>query len=317
MDAVINLPTRTSYHCLGLDSNITKRLAIRFPPSTTKCNLQRHTVKKNVLNNSWGRNRILAMALKTGPDSQQNSPSPAETVDQYYTNINGKELRQLDECISEDACFEDYAFTKPFQGKKEVMQFLEQLTECMGRNVKFRVKHIYEGDDLTAAANWHMEWKEKQIPFTRGCTFFKLTKLGKNLIIWRAEVLTESPIKPGSIVLVSPDTRIDSFLTLLKNVTAIFDDFPNLTECKSSFPDFTFPSNHPKDLNEHTHAHVPAGFLRSPHVILTWILKAYSIFIASWLHPLLEGYVKLWSFFVRLLSSVMTLVIFISKTFFK
>jgi len=36
------------------------------------------------------------------------------------------------------------------------MRFLQQLTECMGRNVKFRVKHIFEGDDLTAAANWHM-----------------------------------------------------------------------------------------------------------------------------------------------------------------
>ncbi|KAK7366735.1 hypothetical protein VNO80_08732 [Phaseolus coccineus] len=281
MDAVINLPTRTSCHWLGIDSNVTKRLAIRFPSSRTKCSfhsdnmeIERHTIKKNVLNNSSGRNRILAMTSERDP----NSLSPAETVDQYFESINGKDLPQLDECISEDACFEDYAFTKPFQGKKEVMRFLRQLTECMGRNVKFRLKHIYEGDDLTAAANWHMEWKEKQIPFTRGCTFFKLTKLGKNLIIWRAEVLTESPIKPGSIV-----------LTLLKNVTSTFDKFPNLAE----------------------------WFLRSPHVILTWILKVYNIFIAPWLHPLLDGYIKLWSFFVRLLSSAITLVFFISKTFFK
>ncbi|XP_014520227.1 uncharacterized protein LOC106777198 [Vigna radiata var. radiata] len=285
MEAVINLPARTSCHRLGIDSNITKRLAIRFPSRRTKCSLysdkieiKRHTINNNVLGKYWGRNRILAMASKRDPNSQQNSLSSAETVDEYFTSINGKDLRQLDECISEDACFEDYAFTKPFQGKKEVMRFLQQLTECMGRNVKFRVKHIYEGDDLTAAANWHMEWKEKQIPFTRGCTFFKLTKLGKNLTIWRTEVLIESPIKPGSIV-----------LTLLKNVTSTFDNFPKLAE----------------------------WFLRSPHVILTWILKVYNIFIACWLHPILEGYIKLWSFFVRLLSSAITLVIFISKTFFK
>ncbi|BAU00585.1 uncharacterized protein HKW66_Vig0161990 [Vigna angularis] len=274
MNAVINLPARTSCHWLGIDSNITKRLAIRF---SDKIEIKRHTINNNVLGKYWGRNRILAMASKRDPNSQQNSLSSAETVDQYFTSINGKDLRQLDECISEDACFEDHAFTKPFQGKKEVMHFLQQLTECMGRNVKFRVKHIYEGDDLTAAANWHMEWKEKQIPFTRGCTFFKLTKLGKNLIIWRTEVLIESPIKPGTIV-----------LTLLKNVTSTFDNFPKLAE----------------------------WFLRSPHVILSWILKVYNIFIACWLHPLLDGYIKLWSFFVRLLSSAITLVIFISKTFF-
>ncbi|WVZ09958.1 hypothetical protein V8G54_014488 [Vigna mungo] len=153
----------TSCHWLGIDSNITKRLDIRFPSSRTKCSLysdkieiKRHTINNNVMGKYWGRNRILAMASKRDPNSQQNSLSSAETVDQYFTSINGKDLRQLDECISEDACFEDYAFTKPFQGKKEVMRFLQQLTECMGRNVKFRVKHIYEGDDLTAAANWHM-----------------------------------------------------------------------------------------------------------------------------------------------------------------
>ncbi|KAG4403923.1 hypothetical protein GLYMA_01G221700v4 [Glycine max] len=240
--------------------------------------IQRHSIKKNVLNKSWDRNRVLAMASKRDPKSQQNSLSPADTVEQYYTSINDKDLRQLDECISEDACFDDYAFTKPFQGKKEVIRFLEQLTHCMGRNVTFRLKHIYEGDDLTAVASWHLEWNEKQIPFTRGCTFFKLSKLGKNLVIWNAEVLIESPIKPGSIV-----------LTLLKNVTSIFDDFPKVTE----------------------------WFLRSPNVILTWILRVYNIFVAPWLHPLLEGYIKLWGFFVRLLNSVITVVIFISKTFFK
>jgi len=80
--------------------------------------IKRHTIKKNILNNSSGRNRILAMASKKDPNSQQNSLSPAETVDQYFASINGKDLTQLDECISEDACFEDYAFTKPFQGKK-------------------------------------------------------------------------------------------------------------------------------------------------------------------------------------------------------
>ncbi|TKY70967.1 hypothetical protein E2542_SST07262 [Spatholobus suberectus] len=226
MDAVVKFPTRAPCHWTGINSNITKRHALTFPPSKRKCNLlsdkmaiQRHNIKKNVLNKSWDRNRISAIANRDS-ESWQNSLSPAQTVKQYYACINNKELGKLDECISEEACFDDYTFTKPFHGKEEIMDFLKQLTHCMGRNVKFKVRQIYEGDDLTAVANWHLEWKKKQIPFTRGCTFFKLSKEGENMIIWKAEVLIESPIKPGSVV-----------LTLLKNVTSIFDDFPSATDC--------------------------------------------------------------------------------------
>ncbi|RDX73576.1 hypothetical protein CR513_46802, partial [Mucuna pruriens] len=348
--AVVKFPITSSWHWTGINSNITKRLAIRFPPSRTKCNLhsdnmemQRHSIKMNLLNKSWDRNRILTMASKTGSESWPNSLSPKETVDQYYKCINEKDLRQLDQCIAEDAYFDDYAFTKPFQGKKEVMSFLEQLTNCLGRNVKFRVRHISEGEDLTAAASWHMghipfldlltfsmeretnpihqrlhllqvikRWKEsdhlvrsKTIKFSTVFYYVKHMLTTNKTIFRRAEVLIESPIKPGSIV-----------LTLLKNVTSVFDDFPNLTECKPSFLDFTFPFNHPK-ISINIHVCVPAGFLRSPHAILTWISKIYDIFVAPWFCPLIDGYIKLWAFFVRLLNSVITVVIFISKIFFK
>lgn len=36
------------------------------------------------------------------------------------------------------------------------MHFLQQLTDSMGQNVKFRTRKILEGDDLTVAANWHL-----------------------------------------------------------------------------------------------------------------------------------------------------------------
>lgn len=39
---------------------------------------------------------------------------------------------------------------------QEVMHFLQQLTASMGQNMKFRVRNICEGDDLTVAANWHL-----------------------------------------------------------------------------------------------------------------------------------------------------------------
>ncbi|KAK9983589.1 hypothetical protein SO802_033114 [Lithocarpus litseifolius] len=102
----------------------------------------------------------------------------------------------------------------------EVMQFLEELTESMGENVKFSFGHICEGDEYTAGVKWHLEWKKSQIPFTRGSSFFECSKGGDRIIIKKAQVVIESPIKPGSLV-----------LTLLKTVTSLFDEFPKATEC--------------------------------------------------------------------------------------
>lgn len=36
------------------------------------------------------------------------------------------------------------------------MQFLEELTESMGENVKFGFGHICEGDEYTAGVKWHL-----------------------------------------------------------------------------------------------------------------------------------------------------------------
>ncbi|KAK7860759.1 hypothetical protein CFP56_033176 [Quercus suber] len=152
-------------------------------------------------------------------NSHSGSSSPSETINKFYTSINSKDLDDLREIISEDCYFEECSFPRPFEGKKEVMQFLEELTESMGENVKFSFGHICEGDEYTAGVKWHLEWKKSQIPFTRGSSFFECSKGGDGIIIKKAQVVIESPIKPGSLV-----------LTLLKTVTSLFDEFPKATE---------------------------------------------------------------------------------------
>ncbi|AES94025.2 SnoaL-like domain protein [Medicago truncatula] len=262
MDVVAKFPTRVSCHYPGIYLDIKKRLTLSFSPRKTTCNLhkkieiqQRSICVKNVKNGTWDSNRISAILSKRGPKSGKNSMSPAEIVDHFYTCINEKELKQLDEYISQDACFYDYTFINPFQGKKEVMHFLQQLTAGMGQNVKFIVKNICEGDDLTVAAKWHLEWKKEQIPFTTGCSFFQLEKVEENMTIRRAEIFIESLVKPGSIV-----------LTVLKTMTSLFDDFPNAAECELNMVYRFFIDSKSTQKYPLTYMHVPAGFLRRPHI---------------------------------------------------
>ncbi|KAK3429233.1 hypothetical protein EUGRSUZ_E00647 [Eucalyptus grandis] len=214
------------------------------------------------------------MRNETHPTPRSNSPG--ERASQLYERINDKKWQALEEIISEDCCFEDYSFPTPFKGNKEVLLFFKQLTSSMGNHVKFNPKHISD-DDKTAWVNWHLEWKGNEIPFTRGCSFYECSKDGDRLVIRKAQVFVESPIKPGGIVLI-----------LLKNITSLFDNFPTQTE----------------------------RFLKSPHAIVQWAMRIYYIFLAPFISTLLESYINSWKLMARMLSYALSMIIFILKLFF-
>ncbi|XP_057977117.1 uncharacterized protein LOC131164147 [Malania oleifera] len=164
----------------------------------------------------------LVMTSRSNSELWPSPTSPAKTVEKFYKCINEKNIKQLPEFISEDCCFDDCAFPMPIQGKEEVVQFFDQLIRGMGENLKFRVCKICEGDSLIAGINWHLEWKGIQVPFTRGCSFFECSQKEETLLIKKAQVVIESPFKPGVFALV-----------LLKTMTSLFDSFPSTAECMS------------------------------------------------------------------------------------
>ncbi|XP_042496230.1 uncharacterized protein LOC122075310 [Macadamia integrifolia] len=214
-----------------------------------------------------------------GNSEHQLTPlTPLETIGQFYSCINSKDLKELSELISNDCFLEDYSFIKAFEGKEEVMCFFEQLMESTGSNVKFSIERICEGDKLTVWTTWHLEWKEKQIPFTRGCSFYECTENEQRLMIKKARVMIESPIKPGALV-----------LTLLKMVTRIFDEFPTTTE----------------------------KFLLRPHDTLSLLLKIYNIFLKAFIHPLFVFYINLWKLVCQSLGYIFNILIIVLKIFFK
>ncbi|EXB37307.1 hypothetical protein L484_024233 [Morus notabilis] len=123
------------------------------------------------------------LASKRGNFFSSSSLSPSETIKDFYACINDRKLKRLADYISADCHIEECSFPTPFEGREEVLCFFDQLIASMGDNVKFRVKQVCEGDELIAAAKWHIEWKNAEIPFTRGCSFFECSKEGGKLVI--------------------------------------------------------------------------------------------------------------------------------------
>ncbi|CAK9180763.1 unnamed protein product [Ilex paraguariensis] len=179
-------------------------------------------VKRTAMNKQYRQRQLSHVISSMSNSNDKLSPlSPSETIKHFYICINEKNSKKLGKFIAHDCFFEDLSFPCPFQGKKEVLHFFEQLITCMGQNIQFNLGCVCERDEHAAAVNWHLEWKKKQVPFTRGCSIFELSKEGDGLLIKKAQVVIESPFKLGVLA-----------LNLLKIVTSVFDAFPEATESK-------------------------------------------------------------------------------------
>ncbi|CAA0838785.1 Nuclear transport factor 2 (NTF2) family protein [Striga hermonthica] len=200
--------------------------------------------------------------------------SPPQTIMLFYSAINEKNMKQLDGMIAEDCFFDDFSFPKPFQGKKEVMRFLEQLIMSMGQNMQFNIEHICGGEDNSVGVNWHLDWNKIQVPFTRGCSNYSLSLKVDKLVIEKAQTLVESPIKLGIAA-----------LTIFKIVSSLFDAFPAATE----------------------------WFLTSPHVMFQLLLKAFKLTIQPIIGPFLAWYIKLLNTGACILSFTLKILYHLSK----
>ncbi|KMZ57706.1 hypothetical protein ZOSMA_82G00180 [Zostera marina] len=211
-------------------------------------------------------------------DNIETVRSPTDIAKHFYRSINGKDLYQLEGCFADDCVFEDLAFPFPFQGVQAIENFLKDLVTAMGDNVRFVLQNIegdLTGNSSTAAVIWHMEWKGKMIPFTRGFSFFECQTNGEQLVIKKARIVVESPIKPGKFV-----------LELLKIVTSIFDKFPDLTE----------------------------KFLQKPYAVIQYMNKIYKATMEPFIVPILIYYSHIWELLMNSLKHFIALVVKIIMT---
>ncbi|MBA0563908.1 hypothetical protein Golob_008868 [Gossypium lobatum] len=180
-------------------------LALNPLPSQTSHRLELKRTKKqpngvaikkqeqNKLTHNRGVSSVMSSS-NSDIESILGQPSAADTIKDFYMCINEKNLKGLEGYISEDCYIEDCSFYNPFNGKREVIHFFYLLMGSMGQNVKFIIEHICEGDCFTAGVNWHLEaeelfsdniaeWKQTQIPFTKGCSFYECSEEGEILVI--------------------------------------------------------------------------------------------------------------------------------------
>ncbi|CAI9117139.1 OLC1v1018481C1 [Oldenlandia corymbosa var. corymbosa] len=100
--------------------------------------------------------------------------SGSSVVRKFYEGINARDLSSVENLISENCVYEDLVFPQPFVGRKAILDFFKKFIDTFSADLQFVIDDLSKTDDSAVGVTWHLEWKGKPFPFSKGCSFYKL-----------------------------------------------------------------------------------------------------------------------------------------------
>ncbi|OWM67512.1 uncharacterized protein LOC116205151 [Punica granatum] len=184
-------------------SRIALRSIRRFPPAAA------------AVSSSSPDNQTAVVA----PPPEAEQCSAEEVVRSFYRGINGRDLSSVEGLIADDCVYEDLIFPQPFVGRKAILDFFRKFIDAISADLQFVIDDISAEDSSAVGVTWHLEWKGKPFPFSKGCSFYRLQIIqGKQQITYGRDSV-EPAIKPG-----------EAALAAIRGVTWLLQQFPQLEE---------------------------------------------------------------------------------------
>ncbi|KQJ81719.1 uncharacterized protein LOC100842516 [Brachypodium distachyon] len=144
----------------------------------------------------------------------------AEVVREFYDGVNRRDLAAVEPLIAEGCVYEDLVFPRPMVGRDQVLGFFGEFMGSISPDLRFVIDDISGLDPSAVGVTWHLEWKGRPFPFSRGCSFYRCQpdpqKQQQIQIVYGRDCV-EPATKPGELALV-----------IIRGVTWIFERFPSL-----------------------------------------------------------------------------------------
>ncbi|RAL45083.1 hypothetical protein DM860_015489 [Cuscuta australis] len=99
-----------------------------------------------------------------------------------------------------------------------ILEFFGKFIDYISTDLQFVIDNISE-DSLAVGVTWHLEWKGRPFPFSKGCSFYQLRVLNGIRQIIYARDSVEPAFKPG-----------DSAFIAIRSVTWMLQQFPKLED---------------------------------------------------------------------------------------
>lgn len=145
--------------------------------------------------------------------------SASDVVRNFYAGINRHDLSSVEGLIARNCVYEDLVFPRPFVGRKAILEFFQEFIDYISTDLQFVIDAISEEDSTAVGVTWHLEWKGKPFPFSKGCSFYRLEVVNGIRQITYARDCVEPAFKPG-----------ESALTIIRGVTWLLQWFPSLAD---------------------------------------------------------------------------------------
>lgn len=140
-------------------------------------------------------------ATTTSFDDNDVVDSTSAVVRNFYGGINAHDVDSVEYLIAENCVYEDLVFPRPFVGRKEILEFFKKFTNSTSKGLQFVIDDLSTEDSSSVGVIWHLEWKGKPFPFSKGCSFYRLEVInGKRQITYGRDCV-EPAIKPGDAAL--------------------------------------------------------------------------------------------------------------------
>ncbi|XP_054811620.1 uncharacterized protein LOC129312871 isoform X2 [Prosopis cineraria] len=170
-----------------------------FAPRHAYSNLQ-NTRKKWTILQGNGENQSITVASPTTTnidDDDRTLSSASEVVRNFYGRINAHDVDSVEDLIAENCVYEDLIFPQPFVGRKEILAFFRKFTTSTSKDLQFVIDDLSTNDPSSVGVIWHLEWKGRPFPFSKGCSFYRLdVNNGKRQIMFAGSInLTELSVK--------------------------------------------------------------------------------------------------------------------------
>ncbi|KAF6159688.1 hypothetical protein GIB67_029946 [Kingdonia uniflora] len=147
------------------------------------------------------------------------SSDGADVVKRFYGGINSRDISLVEDLIAENCVYEDLVFPRPFVGRKAILDFFNKFVDAISGDLQFVIDDISDEDSFAVGVTWHLEWKGRPFPFSKGCSFYRLELVnGRKQIIYARDSV-EPSIKPGETALVA-----------IRGVTWLLQKFPQLAD---------------------------------------------------------------------------------------
>ena len=169
-------------------------LAVAFVPhhhhvATTRPFVRRTTTTVSSSSSPWSPSSPLEKKKKReGP--------AAAAVRTYFRAWNRRDMAAACAVFSEDCEYEDTQYAGAFIGKEALEKHLFKVADALPETFQFCLDEVADGGEFVGV-QWHVENDGQPLPFTRGCSMYKVD-LASGLLVSGFDVPEPAPFKPGS-----------------------------------------------------------------------------------------------------------------------